>query len=322
MQQLFHKLKKQMLYRRGIMRNPTSKTGDSIIRLRDGRRLQFLEVGKRDGFPIFHFHGNGSSRLEMLTVQAVAERLGVRLICPDRPGIGGSDERRGYQLLDWPDDIVEVANQLGVEQFAVEGLSGGAPFALACTYKIPHRLTACGLISPATGPFIKLAGSFALRSEVWMLVHVPWLVRALFRLSMRLSGSDEESLEKKLVRASARLGEADHHLLDRPEIRKAFAQATAESLRQATDAATKDGLVYSKPWGFQVEAITFENLFLWQGEQDPIMPAAAARLLSQALPHCTATFYQNDGHLSTFVNHAQDIWKALSSETHALSKGI
>jgi pimeloyl-ACP methyl ester carboxylesterase len=242
MQQLFHKLKKQMLYRRGIMRNPTSRTGDSIIRLWDGRRLQFLEVGKRDGFPIFHFHGNGSSRLEMLTVQAVAERLGVRLICPDRPGIGGSDERRGYQLLDWPDDVVEVANQLGVEQFAVEGLSGGAPFALACTYKIPHRLTACGLISPATGPFIKLAGSFALRSEVWMLVHVPWLVRA--------------------------------------------------------------------------------NLFLWQGEQDPIMPAAAARLLSQALPHCTATFYQNDGHLSTFVNHAQDIWKALSSETHALSKGI
>jgi hypothetical protein len=40
------------------------------------------------------------------------------------------------------------------------------------------------------------------------------------------------------------------------------------------------------------------------------MPAAAARLLAQALPHCTATFYPDEGHLSTFVNHAQDIWKA------------
>ena len=291
--------------------NPTGRTGDSTIRLRDGRRLAMLSVGKSNGTPIFHFHGNGSSRLEIVTVQSVAERLGMRLIGLDRPGIGGSDERRSYRLLDWPDDVVEVADQLGIDHFAVEGLSGGAPFALVCAYKIPHRLTACGLISPATGPFIQQAGSFALRSEVWTLVHFPWLVRALFRLSVRLSGSDEASLEKKLVRAGARLGEADHHLLDRPEIRKAFAQATAESLRQAADAGTSDGIVYSRPWGFQVEAITFENLFLWQGVQDPVMPAAAARLLAQALPHCAATFYPDEGHLSTFVNHAQDIWKAL-----------
>lgn len=295
------------------MTSKTRRTGDATIRLRDGRHMQALEVGKSDGPPIFHAHGNGSSRLEVLTVSSVAEQLGVRLVSLDRPGIGGSDPRPGYQLLDWPDDVVEVADQLGIERFAVEGLSGGAPFALACAYKIPHRLTACGLISPATGPYIQQAGSFALRSEVWMLVHLPWLVRALFRWSLQMTGSDEESLEKRLLRAGARLGDADHRLLDRPEISKAFAQATAESLRQARDAATKDGIVYSKPWGFQVEAVTFEHLFLWQGEQDRVMPAAAARLLAQALPHCTATFYPQEGHLSTFVNHVQEIWKAISA---------
>lgn len=296
-----------------MMTDPTRRTGDSIIRLRDGRRLQAFEIGKSDGPPIFHCHGNGSSRLEVLTVAEAAERLGVRLMSLDRPGIGRSDPKPGYRLLDWPDDVVDVADQLGIERFAVEGLSGGAPFALACAYKISHRLTACGLISPATGPFIQQTGSFALRSEVWMLVHLPWLVRALFRLSMRLSGSDEESLEKKLARAGMRLGAADYQLLSIPEIRKAFAQATAESFRQAADAGTKDGLVYSRPWGFQVEAITFENVFLWQGEQDWVMPAAAARLMAQALPHCTATFYPDEGHLSTFVNHVQDIWKALTA---------
>ncbi len=67
-----------------------------------------------------------------------------------------------------------------------------------------------------------------------------------------------------------------------------------------------------QPWGFEVEAITFEKTFLWHGEQDRIVPVAAARLLSQALPHCTATFYPDEGHFSTLVNHAQDIWKALS----------
>jgi pimeloyl-ACP methyl ester carboxylesterase len=314
MQQLFQLTKKCLfLSESNTMTNATGRTGDATIRLRDGRRLQVLEVGKSDGPPIFHFHGNGSSCLEVLTVQSVAEQLGVRLVSLNRPGIGRSDPKPGYRLLDWPDDVVDVADQLGIERFAVEGLSGGAPFALACAYKIPHRLTACGLISPVTGPFIQQAGSFALRSEVWMLVHLPWLVRALFRLSMRLSGSDEESLFSILLRAGARLGEADHQLLDNQMIRKVFVQATAESLRQAADAGTSDGIVYSKPWGFQVEAITFEHLFLWQGEQDPIMPAAAACLLAQALPHCTATFYPSDGHLSTFVNHAQDIWKALSA---------
>ncbi len=144
-----------------------------------------------------------------------------------------------------------------------------------------------------------------------MLVHAPWLVRALFRLSLRLSGSDEASLEKKLLCAGTRLGAADQQVLDIPEVRKAFAQATAECFRQAADAGTSDGLVYSRPWGFPVEAVTFERVFLWQGEQDRVMPAAAARRLSQALPHCTATFYPDEGHLSTFVNRAPDIWKAL-----------
>ncbi len=60
-------------------------------------------------------------------------------------------------------------------------------------------------------------------------------------------------------------------------------------------------------------SITFEPLFLWQGEQDRVMPAAAARLLAQALPHCTATFYPDEGHLSTLVNHVQEIWQALSA---------
>jgi len=115
-----------------MMTHVTGRPGDSTLQLRDGRRLQVLEVGKRDGFPLFHFHGNGSSHLEVLTVQAVAEHLEVRLICPDRPGIGGSDARPGYQLLDWPNDVVGVADQLGIERFAVEGLSGGAPFALVC----------------------------------------------------------------------------------------------------------------------------------------------------------------------------------------------
>jgi pimeloyl-ACP methyl ester carboxylesterase len=117
----------QIVSEENMKTNPTGRTGDSTIHLRDGRRLAILEVGKSDGPPIFHCHGNGSSRLEVLTVQAAAEQLGVRLMSLDRPGIGGSDPKPGYRLLDWPDDVVEVADQLGIERFAQEGLPTPTP---------------------------------------------------------------------------------------------------------------------------------------------------------------------------------------------------
>lgn len=92
-----------------------------------------------------------------------------------------------------------------------------------------------------------------------------------------------------------------------------MARATVESYRQGADAGTRDGLLFSRPWGFEAEAIPFEKLFLWQGEQYRVMPAAAARLLAEALSHCASTFCPDEGHLSTLVQHVQEIWAALSA---------
>src|SRR5262249_61684925 len=109
----------------------------------------------------------------------------------------------------------------------------------------------CSLIVPATGPFISEAGPLGLRMAVWMLVHLPRLVQTLVRLSTRLTGSDEVSIEKTLVRSAARLGAADHKLLGIPEIRKAFVQAIAESYRQRADSNTRGGMIFAGPWSCQ-----------------------------------------------------------------------
>ncbi len=102
----------------------------SILWLHDGRALGYAEVGKSDGFPIFYFHGYDSSRLEVLLWREWAVTLGVRMIALDRPGIGRSDLKAGFRLLDWPDDVVEVANHLGIERFAVAAASGGGAYGL------------------------------------------------------------------------------------------------------------------------------------------------------------------------------------------------
>jgi len=288
-------------------------TTDFTIRLHDGRTVGVASVGKSDGFPIFHCHGSGSSRLEVKLLAAAATSQEVRLIGLDRPGIGHSDPKIGYQLLDWPDDVGEVADQLGIKRFAIEGISAGGPYALACAYKISHRLTACGLISTVSpGNLIMTAGTRGMRVMWWMGARSPWLVKFYARLVQRMTGSDDANLEKYLIKYAARLGAADQKLLSNPEIRGLLVQAMAESFRQGAEGNLDVVLAEVQPWGFRVEQIMFEKLFVWHGEQDRIMPVAPVRLLVQNLPHCTATFYPDEGHFSTLANHAQEILHTLS----------
>jgi len=294
------------------MSSSNTFTRDFSIRLSDGRNMGITSVGRDDGFPIFHFHGSGSSRLEVKLLAEQAYEEEVRLIGLDRPGIGLSDPKTGYRLLDWPDDVVEVADQLGIERFAVEGLSAGGPYALACAYKIPRRLTACGLISTVSPPdLMRKAGTGSMRVMWWIGAHAPHLMLYYARLVQRMTGSDEASIEKYLVRYASRLGEADKRFLSDPEIRRSISQTMAESFRQGADGNLEVVLAEGGPWGFLLEQVKFEKLFLWHGEQDKIMPIATARLLARMLPHCTATFYPDEGHFSTIANHAREIFRQL-----------
>src|SRR5512142_3400638 len=113
----------------------------SLMTLRDGRTLAYLEVGPATGSPVFHFHGHGSSPLEALALADAAGRARVRLIALDRPGIGFSSPRSGDRLLDWPADVAEAADRLSIARFAVQGMSAGAPYALACAHALPGRVT-------------------------------------------------------------------------------------------------------------------------------------------------------------------------------------
>ena len=102
-----------------------SEIADSLanqqIKLRDGRMLGFSEYGVSDGKPIFYFHGGPGSRLDWpsLIPDGVAVDLNARVIAVDRPGHGLSDFYRDRKLLDWPDDVVELADALDLDRFAV-----------------------------------------------------------------------------------------------------------------------------------------------------------------------------------------------------------
>jgi len=129
-----------------MARTDSVETIDTTIELRDGRALAYAEYGVSSGSVLLYFHGGADSRLEAKFLSMPAERAGIRLIGIDRPGMGRSTFKAGRRVVDWPDDVVELADALRIERFAVVGISGGGPYALACAYKIPDRLIACGIV--------------------------------------------------------------------------------------------------------------------------------------------------------------------------------
>ena len=83
------------------------------IDLSDGRTLSLARFGDPEGRPVLYFHGFPGSRLESRFGHRAAEQAGVQIVAVDRPGFGRSTRKPGRRLLDWPDDVLEVARALG-----------------------------------------------------------------------------------------------------------------------------------------------------------------------------------------------------------------
>lgn len=179
--------------------DPVSTT-DKTLQLHDGRTFGYAEYGLAEGKALFYFHGYPGARVEAEPFAEYAAREGIRLISVDRPGMGLSSFQPGRHFLDWPDDVVELADCLHLDRFAVVGVSGGGPYALACVYKIPERLTACGIVS-GIGP-LELGTTGMPTSQRLLLFicqRLPWLLTPLL-WSMRRLYQDEEKARESFVK--------------------------------------------------------------------------------------------------------------------------
>src|SRR4051794_1048323 len=125
-----------------------------------GRTVAVDESGAPDGHPVFFFHGWPASRLQGAGFSVEAPELGLRILSPDRPGIGLSTPQPARRLLDWPPVVRELARQLGFERFSLMAVSGGGPYALATAFALPECVEATVVTSgaPPLGPGSDLEG--------------------------------------------------------------------------------------------------------------------------------------------------------------------
>jgi pimeloyl-ACP methyl ester carboxylesterase len=269
---------------------------DGVLELSGGRRLGYAQYGLPEGEPIFYFHGHPGSRLEARLAHTAASAGGFLLIALDRPGCGLSDSQPGRALTDWPADVAEAADKLGIARFAVAGASGGGPYALACAWRLPDRVIRAAVIS-GVAPYQvrgithgmrwqnRLGFQFAARS--------PILAAVLMR-SMRRSVTDRP--ERTIDALARAMSPADAEIVRRPAVRDLLIADLQEAFRQGSDGAAHDMVLLGRPWGFSLREVEPE-VFLWQGEADTLVPPAMGRYLAGQLPHCHATVLPGEGHL-------------------------
>ncbi|HEX5441700.1 MAG TPA: alpha/beta fold hydrolase [Ktedonobacterales bacterium] len=286
---------------------------DQTLQLPDGRTLGFAEYGSPEGNVLVYCHGYPGSRLEAATLSAHAAEAHVRVVSLDRPGFGRSSFQEGRSLLDWPHDLVAVTERLGIDRFAVMGVSGGAPYALACAQQIPERLLSCGIVS-AIAP-VKLGATgmdWQNRVVVFLVNRTPWLFTRLLGRMAR-SARDEQRARDAMIRTVRRMARPDREVLQAPGVIDELAASAGEVYRQGVQGAASEARLYARDWGFQLEDIAFQPLYLWHGARDTFAPIERARAVAGKLAHCQATYYPDEGHFSTLLNHQPEFFAALFS---------
>ncbi len=122
---------------------------DHNFTLKNGLTLGYAEHGDPQGVPMFYFHGWPSARVQGGLMDAVAKKYGLRLISPDRPGIGLSDYQPNRRLADWPELMEQLAAHVGAKKFHLMGWSGGGPYVFSTVVAMPKRVLSASIVCGA-----------------------------------------------------------------------------------------------------------------------------------------------------------------------------
>lgn len=289
-----------------------NKTGsvDQRVVLPDGRSLGYRVFGDPNGWPVIALHGTPGSRFKYSGSHDAAAAMGLRLISVDRWGYGLSSLRRHGTLADFGDDIGELADRLGLDQFQVTGVSGGGPFAVAVAARLGPRVTALALVSPV-GILCGPAG------QTWLapfhtvcfrvLPRVPGVIPAAFHL---FRGALAVAPESTMALVLSRAPEIDRRAIAHPETLRRLTDAFRSGLSAGVSGAGADMGLFRKPWNLDLNAITAPAR-IWIGLEDRNVPLAAVAVLLEALPTCDRVQLPGEGHLWVAQNsHVVMKWLA------------
>jgi pimeloyl-ACP methyl ester carboxylesterase len=284
--------------------------------LSDGRTLAYLDIGDPEGRPVFYFHGGPGSRLEGLLFDEINQKLGIRMIVPDRPGYGLSDFQENRTYLDWPTDVGELADQLGIDRFAVLGWSSGGPYVAAVAHGIPERLAVAAIVA-GEGPYASDGfPQSALTDDtnklfIWSANNGQWLMHTLFTMARIMIFDDPAGFGENSFGFD--MSEKDKQFFTR-EFRSEFSAETVEALRQGAEGWTHEYTIERLDWPFELEEIHAPTVLVFHGEEDTMVHTEIGEYVCMRIPACDEpTIYPGEGHSVMYYRYEEIIQAILEA---------
>jgi len=271
---------------------------EGTVVVREGRKLGYAEFGSATGRTVLWFHGTPGARRQIPEdARALAASNGLRIIGVDRPGIGLSTSHLYTSVCDSVPDFEILLDKRGVGRFAVVGLSGGGPYALATAHALSDRVTGVGIlggVAPTVGADHVTGGLVGHLASVRLAL--PWVripLAQVFRgLVMALGPVGPQALD-----LYGRLSpEGDRIVLAREEIKAMFLDDLITNSRRGMGASIDDLILFLRPWGFSVGDITVP-VHWWHGDADRIVPFEHGRHLASLIPGAQLYVRRGESHL-------------------------
>jgi pimeloyl-ACP methyl ester carboxylesterase len=256
------------------------------------------ELGVPDGFAIVCHHGTPGSRLLPGWWDAPARERGLHLIGIDRAGYGNAPARPDRTGADVAGATAAVMDDLGLERFAVIGVSGGGPYALACGAFLPDRVVAV----------ISAAGSSGFDETLDRAQFDPEELELSREQALRPTPAGRQALARFYDPGVEHLRSADVDGFmsgagQDPAAATQVQRATAayvldsiqEGIRPGRDGWLDDGLAMLRPRGFELADIR-QPVGVWHSDDDPMVAIEHARRLAAAIPNAEPFLVDGLGH--------------------------
>jgi pimeloyl-ACP methyl ester carboxylesterase len=282
--------------------------------LEDRRTIAWCEYGDLSSPhpPIFYFHSFPSSRIEGASFQKVALALNLRIISPDRPGMGLSSLQPSRTFSSYPSDILALASHLNIPKFQLLSVSGGGPYLLACLKNMSKdRCLGAQLVSGIYPRKLGIQGMrFAQRAIMFLAYYTPSFVGTLmdWQFGAAARDPDPQKLTDLVMQQAKGLPERDRQAFESDELGPFIIAGLREAFSDGGVGVGVDAGLYATHWGFELEDVDASRLRIWHGKDDENCPFAMAEKAAVCLKDAETRFLEGEAH-SVIAYHKEEILK-------------
>lgn len=258
-----------------------------------GEPIRVREWGDPTGPVVIFHHGTPSSSAAVPGGWNGPAELGIRVLALDRPGYGGSPRQPGRRVADAARWSALVADECGIETFAVMGTSGGGPHAAAAAALLPQRVTRL-CIDVGIGPvpcddFDPQAGMLP---ETVAELSAATQGESTLRAYIESLGSADVALDSWMDL----LPPSDREVLGRTDVRKEEALEAQDWISAGLNGWIDDDLaLFREPWGFHPRDISQPTLLAYGGA-DVLVPSSHGRAYREVIANATLEVIPEAGH--------------------------